>query len=256
MSPRHLLLTVLLIGLGACSALRPDISLDQDAEHRLERGLAALDAGRYGEAFGDLSWVYTHCPGRARGIEALVALSGLELDPRNEAGRPGVATDLLGRLLREPGAPGYVRPMATSSYLMALALGAPPAPADPNLAAPGGTTEGMPAPAEPDTVVPVTPAARPDTPAVRIVRAEHVLDEPAAEPAHGCGAPITVEGWVTPRLPELPGPSLVALLEQAERARASTAAEASTLRAELEAARQRLAETEAELERIRKTLKP
>ena len=249
MRPRHLL-AIALLPLGACSALRPDAPLERDAEHRLERGLAALDAAEYREAFDDLSWVYAHCPAHTRGAEALLALAALELDPRNPAGRPGVATDLLARLLAEPAAEGYVRPMAEAAYLMALSLGAPDA-ADGAATLTAGPATGVTAR---DSARPVARAVA-DTSA-RVVRAAEVLEAPAEEPAVGCGRPVTASAWAAPRLPELPGPSLVSLLAAAERARAGTAAEAETLRGELAAARQRLQETEAELERIRQTLKP
>ena len=246
-----LLLIGAMLGLGACSALRPAPPIERDAEYRLDRGLAALDAGSYREAFDDLAWVYSHCPDRARGAEALIAMAALELDPRNQAGRPAVATDLLGRVVREPAPAAYVRPVAESMYLMAIALGAPPAPA-----ALTGTGPAVP----PSQVAPApvrdsTPRGA-DTTGVLRTRAADVLDPPAEEPAEGCGPRIAPEDWVAPRLPQLPGPSLVALLAESERARNASAAETSTLRAELEATRQRLAETEAELERIRRTLRP
>lgn len=279
MRPRHLLAAATLLVLGACSALQPDPPIERDAAHRLDRGLAALDAGRYQEAFADLAWVYTHCPGHARGAEALVGLTALELDPRNRAGRPAIATDLLGRIIREPESPDFVRPLAESAYLMALALGAPeapgrvatqpapdmpqvplgaqPAPEPPPAAArqPADTARAAPAAAaEADSAAPARTAG---AVAVAEVRAPAAL-QPATDtgPVHGCGARIDPRGWVAPQLPLPAGPSLVALLAQAERTRESAAGEAATLRQELAATQQKLRETEAELERIRKTLKP
>ena len=251
MRPKHLLLAAMLLGAGACSALRPDPPIERNAAHRLERGLAALDGGQFRAAFDELAWVYSHCPGHARGAEALVALAALELDPRNDAGRPALGTDLLGRILREPTAPGYVRPMAATTYLMARTLGAPPATGATGATAGAAQMDAQPAPpAAGDSVRAATAA---DAQAIRAVQ---VLDAPADEPAYGCGAPIASEGWVAPRLPELPGPALVTVLANAERARDASAAEAATLRQELAAAQARLAETQAELERIRKTLRP
>ncbi|HUE76853.1 MAG TPA: hypothetical protein VMM83_02850 [Longimicrobiales bacterium] len=220
MRPKHLLVPAVLIGLGACSALRPAERLEQDATYRLDRGLRALDAGQYREAFDDLVWVESHCAGHVRGAEAHVALAALELDPRNERGRAGLGTDLLGQLLRDPAPPAWVRPLAETSYLMALSLGAPPAP--------GMTAE---------------PRTRPASPA-------------ADEPAHGCGRRVDAGAWAAPRLPELPGPGLAARLSDAETTRNAAAARADSVGRELERVTQRLAETEAELERIRKTLQP
>lgn len=250
MRPRHLLPIALLLGVGACSVLRPDAPLERDAEHRLDRGLAALDARQYREAFDDLSWVYAHCRDHTRGAEALLALAALELDPRNETGRPGVAADLLARVLREPTSEDYVRPLAASAYLMALSLGAPPA-AEATTAMAGAA----PGPAGVDTAAARVPAGAADT-ALRVVRAGEALAAPGEERATGCGRRVTASSWVAPRLPTLPGPSLVSLLAAAEAARESTAGTLAALRGELAATQQRLQETEAELERIRKTLKP
>lgn len=251
MPPRHLLVFAVLLTLSACAALRTEPPIERDAAYRLDRGLAALDAGEYREAFEELAWVYTHCPDHSRGSEALVAMAALELDPRNDAARPGVATDLLGRVIREATSPEFVRPLAESAYLMARTLGAPPAP---SWVAP----EAMEADAAPagqvvaDSAVP----GRPGSAGVQVTRAADLLGSQAEEPTHGCGARIAREGWVAPQLPDLSGPSLVSLLATAEQARESSRAEAARLRGELEAAQQRLAETEAELERIRQTLKP
>ena len=258
MRPRHLLVATMLIGLGACSALRPEPPLDRDAAHRLDRGLAALDGGLYREAFDDLAWVYTHCTGHTRGAEALVALAALELDPRNLAGRPAVGTDLLARVLREPTPPDYVRPMAASAYLMARALGAPaaaPAERGPTAAEAGAAPaeaadSGAARPTPADTAVRVAEAR------VDLVRAAEVLEPITETSAYGCGAEIAAEGWVAPRLPEMPGPTLVSLLAAAERARDASEGQVATLRQELETTRARLTAVEAELERIRKTLRP
>ncbi|MBW3552835.1 MAG: hypothetical protein KY466_04965 [Gemmatimonadetes bacterium] len=250
MPPRHLLVFAVLLMLSGCAAFRTEPPIERDAGYRLDLGLAALDAGRYREAFDDLAWVYTHCPDHARGAEALVGLAALELDPRNNAARPGVASDLLGRVIREPASPAFVRPLAESAYLMARTLGAPAAPAWVAPEPPEATAS--PAPAAADSAVPGTA----DSSGVRVTRAADLLGPPAAEPTHGCGARISREGWIAPRLPDVPGPSLVSLLATAEQARDASTAEAARLRGELEAARQRLAETEAELERIRQTLKP
>lgn len=257
--PRHLLVAATLLGLGACAALRPDTYSELDASYRLDRGLAGLEAGRYREGFDDLAWVYAHCRDRTRGMQALVALSALELDPRNQAARPAVGTDLLGRLLREDPAPGYVRPLAESAYLMALSLGAPPAPAamaEP--AVPPDTAQAAAAALEttgaPEARVAVAGNATGATDSVRLVRAAQVLAPTSAEEVYGCGSPIEV-GAPAP-LPALPGPTMVSLLAAAERAREASVADADSLRVALDSARQRLQETEAELERIRQTLKP
>lgn len=244
MRPKHLLVPAILIGLGACSALRPAPLMERDATYRLDRGLRALDAGRYREAFDDLVWVESRCAGHVRGAEARVALAALELDPRNERGRAGLGTDLLGQLLRDPVTRAWVRPIAETSYLMAMSLGAPPAP------------ELMAEPPAPEAAVNADTAA--DADAAADVGGARPLPTapPADEPAHGCGSRVYAEGWAAPRLPELPGPGLAARLSDAEASRNAAAARADSVGRELERVTQRLAETEAELERIRKTLQP
>ena len=250
MPPRHLLVFAALLTLSACAALRTEPPIERDAGYRLDRGLAALEAGEYADAFQELAWVYTHCPDHSRGAEALVAMAAMELDPRNDAARPGVATDLLGRVIREATSPGFVRPLAESAYLMARTLGAPAAP---SWVAPESTGAAAPAgQVVADSAVPAVPGAAGGP----VTGVADILGSPAGEPAHGCGARIAREGWVAPRLPDLPGPSLVSQLATAEQAREASSAEVARLRAELQAAQQRLAETEAELERIRQTLKP
>ncbi|HUG39353.1 MAG TPA: hypothetical protein VMM12_02655 [Longimicrobiales bacterium] len=250
MRPRHLLAAAMLLGLGACSALRPDTPIERDAAHRLDRGLAALDAGQYRAAFDDLAWVYAHCHDHARGAEALVGLAALELDPRNRAARPGLATDLLGRVIREPASPDFVRPLAESTYLLALALGAPAASdtltrpdAWPVVDSVARWPAGVAAPAD--------SAARPP-----VGRPAAALTPPDGAPAYGCGPRISPRAWAAPRLPGFPGPSMAERVAAAEQSRGTVAAEAEGLRRELAAAQQKLQETEAELERIRKTLKP
>lgn len=256
MRPMHLLVAAVLVGVGACSALRPAAPLDRDATYRLDRGLAALTAERYREAFDDLEWVRTHCVGRVRGAEAILALAALELDPRNTSGREDIGTDLLAEALRSPSTADWARPLTETTYLLALSLGAAPAEdlapagdraADRDTAA-AGAEEPADSAAEPArTAVPaaavmVTGAERPETASVVTAR--------------GCGPAVSPATWAAPRLPTLPGPPLVAQLSAAEAASAEASARADALTGEVARLRQRLEETEAELERIRKTLKP
>lgn len=270
----QLLTLALLLATGACTLVTTASPPREDAGDRLERGLAALDAQQYRTAFDELAWVYSRCAGHERGVHALVGLAALELDPRNRAGRPDLAVDLLGRILTRPGPPQWLLPLSESAYLMALALGAPPVgpsgaalqgvPVDTMQADPvrtdtvrtdtsrADTTAADPDPADPwpaairdttnavDRSPPATPAPRPWT----------------GEPVAGCGPATTDEDWVAPPLPTLPGPSLVSLLSQMEASRDSAVARSAALNAELEALRQRLQETEQELERIRRTLRP
>lgn len=239
MRPMHLLVAAMLVGLGACSALRPGPPMEEDASYRLDRGLNALEAGQYRDAFDDLAWVQAQCAGHVRGAEALLAMAALELDPRNESGRPELGTDLLGQVLREPPRTRAIRPLSETTYLLALSLGAPSASdvAPAAAAAPGADGEAA-------------------APAARGARAAEVLGPTAAESARGCGGRVSVEGWAASRLPELPGLSLRARLNEAERSRSAAAARADSVAGELARVTQLLEETRAELERIRKTLQP
>lgn len=254
MRPNHLLVAAVLLGLGACSALQPAEPLERDATYRLDRGLLALEGGKYREAFDDLAWVEAHCAGHVRGGEALVALAALELDPRNRGNRASLGTDLLGRVLRQPASPDWVRPLVETAYLMALSLGAPPAPDLMGAEAPLGDTLTEPTDTAAEPRADTTAAVLDDVAADRVPAPE--LLDPADTPAHGCGARIAAEAWASPRLPQLPGPALASLLAEAETSRSAAAARADSVGRELSSVAQRLAETEAELERIRKTLQP
>jgi hypothetical protein len=254
-------------------------SEDQDAQFRLERGLTALEEGAHAAAFDDLAWVYSRCSGREAAGQALLALAALELDPRNERARPSVGTDLLARAITGPEAPRWARPLAETSFLTALALGAPPpAPASDSgaardekgsaadTAAPGGAmadTTAMETTAldvsatgdhdvaaghDPDR--PVTTAAQALPPRVVVAEAGEI------DPAYGCGPAVAPVDTAIAVLPELPGPSMAALLSRAESRRDSLAVTTELLQRELISLREQLAATRAELERIRKTLKP
>lgn len=259
-SPIQLLMLAAVVVVGGCTALVPDRPPEQDARVRLDRGLAALDAGMYSEAFRDLAWVYTHCPAREAGTHALVALASLELDPRNDMARPAVATELLGRVIRTSDAPAWVRPLAETSYLTALALGAPPADPQPPAGHPvdganRGEVEhaaGEPAPADSAHTDPLLHEDEDEVDPALVV----TPPAPDAEPVYGCGRVVTEERWAAPALPTLPGPSLARLLAEAEARRATTAARADTLQSRLASVTQQLEATQAELERIRRTLKP
>lgn len=266
--PRLLLIIAVTTAIGGCASLIPAHPEELDARHRMDRGLSALDAGAYSAAFDDLAWVYTNCWGREAAAHALLALAALELDPRNERARPAVGSDLLGRAITEPGTPRWARPLVQTSFLTALALGAPH---------PGGSSDGRdvdPAPAEtePREAEPreTDPAADehapgehapdehaadedPDEPATTAAAALH---PPSSESAHGCGPVVDAEGWIAPPLPELPGPSMTELLARAESRRDSLALRTGFLQRELSTALEDLQATRAELERIRRTLKP
>ena len=238
--PLTLLLGTLVTGCAALGTERPP---ERNATLRLDRGLAALDAGAHREAFDDLAWVYSHCAGREAAARAAVALAALELDPRNRAARPDIGTDLLGRVIRDPATAEWVRPLAETAFLAALALGAPaPDAAEATVddaegeaahaEAPVGT------PASPDEVLPVpAPGA-------------------AGDRVYGCGDIVEVDDAAVASLPRLPGPSMAELLAETEAEREAAQGRADSLQQQLVAVEEELSATRSELERIRKTLKP
>ncbi len=274
-----LLVFAVATGIGGCATLTAKRSEDQNARFRLERGLTALDSGAYTAAFDDLAWVYSQCTGREAAGQALLALAALELDPRNERARPAVGTDLLGRAITGAEAPRWARPLAETSFLTALALGAPhpapPAPSGPMVERTDAAT-GTAALSDATTDTAALETGAPGTSATDAHRApvSHDPDEPATtaaqalpprgmaagagggEAAYGCGPVVEARDTATAVLPELPGPSMAALLSRAESRRDSLTVTTELLQRELISLREQLAATRAELERIRKTLKP
>lgn len=251
-APKRLLVPALVATLAACATLLPERPPEQNAQLRLDRGLSALQAGLFTEGFDDLAWVYSHCAGRQAGSHALAALAGIELDPRNRLARPALGTELLGKLIQDPAAPDWVRPLAESAFLAGLALGAPHPGGDTAAAMDHedheedhdvGVAEGLDA----------EPHAEPETAADR-----RPLHDPvgATGMVFGCGPAVDAEGWAPPALPALTGPSMAELLANAHQKREVAVSRADTLQKELATVREELQTTRAELERIRETLKP
>lgn len=265
---------------AGCATLRPTPP-EHDATVRLAAGLSAYDDARYADAFDDFALVARSCPGHAVGMQAIAALAALELDPRNPVGRPGVGTELLAELILDTRTPDWLRPVATTTYLLALGLGAPAA------RTPDATPTGPVAtPAEPvdpvdpvdsgqpvDPVDPVDPAhpaepgdpgdPDPGDPVVGTDRAAEQARAPPAAPAMetlprlgGCGPTLPERPDVAVTLPTLPGPSLMALLAEAESEREQMEGRTAAMEAELATLRRQLAEARGELERIRRTLRP
>jgi hypothetical protein len=234
----------LLLSAGACASLQLAPPAERDAALRLDLALAALQAGEHGEAFEELVWVMTHCPDREAGMYARSVLVALELDPRNPTGRPDVGTRLAADLILGGGTPDWLRPLVETTYLLALGLGAPAPSATP--ASPGAAVDRALEPldhASPEMGVQEGPPAAPVT----------VQSGP---PVHGCGPPVDATLRAGAELPALPGPSLARMLATAESERDAAAARALSLDAELETLRREIAATRAELDRIRRTLRP
>lgn len=252
-APKQLMVLAVGLVIGGCAPLMTERPEEMDARHRLDRGLAALDAGAYPAAFEELSWVYAHCPRREAGLQALLALAALELDARNEMARPRVGTELLARAIRDPGTPHWARPLAETTFLTALALGAPhPGDPDPHDDDDHDDADLHHAP-PPPVAIGDTTVTDADTTGIDDAR---VARQRPVEPAYGCGATISSEATMDVALPALPGPSMATLLTRAEARRDSLSMTAESLQRELTAAQSELQATREELERIRRTLQP
>lgn len=245
----------LLLSAAGCAALRP-APPERDAALRLAQGLAAFDAGQYSEAFDHLAWVYANCQGRQAGLQAAISMAALELDPRHPSGRAAVGAELLASVILDPTTPDWVRQIARTTYLISLGLGAPPAPSPSSGEAP--PTDGGESPAEPATprTVGDESPAEPATPLAEPAASLPRQDAPHAGFAFGCGPVLREVGPAPSELPTLPGPSLAAMLTETEAERDALAAQTATLLEELTRLRRELTDTRAELERIRRTLRP
>lgn len=95
-----------------------------DPETRLEAGLAALAEHDMSTAQEHLEWVYRNHPSEPVGLQALLALTAAELDPRNPTRSLWESADLAAQLLHSPDAPTWTRPVGHTLYLVALELGA------------------------------------------------------------------------------------------------------------------------------------
>jgi hypothetical protein len=234
----------LFLAVTGCATLRPTPP-EQNAEIRLAQGAAAFDAERYHEAFDHFAWVYARCSGREAALEAAVAMAALELDPRHPTGRPQVGMELLAQLVLDPTTPPWLRQIARTTYLLGLGLGAAPVanPTGPTgVVGDGGTGR-------------TTAAAGLGAPAAGAAAALRPSGV-GGDRTVGCGRVLREEGPAPTELPALPGPSLAAMLAETEADRAAQAAQAATLLEELNRLRRELTETRAELERIRRTLRP
>lgn len=246
-----------LLALGGCALLPSEPPPESNAALRFDRGLAALEAGRYETAIEDLSWVYSRCAGREASVRALTVLASLEIDPRNPLARPHVGTELLGRVIQSAGTPEWVRPVAESAFLTALGLGA----RHPQTADTTRTDEGD-GRGDPDEPADTTAAdlagtpTPPDPGAWPFEPLAGTLEQEPTPPVYGCGSTVVTAEWVAPPLPHLPGPSMADLLREAEARGAAMALRVDSLETQLRLTTEQLAATREELDRIRRTLKP
>jgi len=108
-------------GVAGCATLRGERGPGPEA--RLRQGLAALAQHEYGRARPLLERVYLEHWREPEGRQALLALAAAELDSRNTERRLGVGAELAGRYISMQSVPDWTVPAAESLYLLANELG-------------------------------------------------------------------------------------------------------------------------------------
>lgn len=108
--------------LAACATINPFV--ESTAESRFDRGMRAIERGDYPQASLDLGWVATHHADEKIGRQALLAVSALEMDPRNQRRRLALGADLTQAYLLNRGTENWTQPIAQTLHLLALELGA------------------------------------------------------------------------------------------------------------------------------------
>jgi len=202
-----------------------------EPQQRYSSAVAALNRTDFADARPDLEWLVSRCEAGRRGRTALLLFASAELDARNPRRSPAEAARLAGAYLRLPWADPEELPLARTLYLMAVDL-EPPAEAAASVAGP-----------VPDTVTLDSLAT--DSSAVRAV--------PLAERFEHC------DGSGTPKrfgsVPAYPGATTA---ERLVRLRSELDARADSLehaRTEIAEREKKIADLQAEIDRIRKLLK-
>lgn len=90
---------------------------------QFDRALGELADARFGAAEEALASVRERCGDAPLGRQALLLTAALELDPRNPDRRLDLGTELAGRYLQLPEQEGWIRPTASSLYLLGRELG-------------------------------------------------------------------------------------------------------------------------------------
>lgn len=189
-----------------------------DPDKQLITALAALDRGDYRSGTETLTRIVQEHPGTSSGQRALLALAATMLDPRNPNRRIDAGASMAARYLREDKRPAWTDPVAEAMYLTALELGA-------------------------------TDSAR-------------VVAESDAQQARAEAERAKVEAQRGRPLPRLPGQSVTSRFRDVQQDRDKVAADreklsnrVQALEQQLEAREKQLADSVAELRRIRKTLR-
>lgn len=225
--------------LAGCASL-PAIEAP-DADEHLALGLQALDRQEFPAAYTHLSWVATNHGDDDDGRQALLAMAAVELDPRNPGRRLDVGAELAARHLQLPDVATWSIPVSQTLYLLAHELGA---------------AEERAARAEAEKAMAESDAARAErerqqaAQQAQAAQAQVRRAEARAREAESAAARARAQARTaraTRTLPTLDTPSVSARMGELR-------GERDRLGEEVESLRRRLAEREAELERIRKTL--
>jgi hypothetical protein len=117
--------------LGGCAGFlgspRPD-EPEQQAQTAMQRAERALERGNRAEAIAELLLVAGRCPSTPVERRALLTAAAVALDPANEARQLDLGASLAARYLATSPPESSDRPLAQSFYLLAIELGAEPAP--------------------------------------------------------------------------------------------------------------------------------
>jgi hypothetical protein len=206
----------LLLGALAGCALLAE-SGRSDPDEVFERAQEALERQDFSSAYQQLSWLYQTRWDRPVGERALLMLAAVELDPRNPGRRLQVGADLADQHDALPAAAPWNKPVGETMYLLATELSA----AEDRIARLGRERDI--AQEERDAAI---ESARREAAAAELARAQAASARARANRA------------ATARSGDSPAPTTVALRNEVRQLRAT------------------LAEREAELARIQKTLTP
>lgn len=229
---------VMLAALAGCATLgQPDAP---DPEDVLGRALVSLEQEDFTAAYEQLSWLYQSYWDEPAGERALLALTAVELDPRNPGRRLYAAADLASRHYQLPSVSPWALPVSQTLYLLAQELGA----AEEELERSRREKERA-----VQAQVEAQAEARREAAAAGQARAEAARAREEATQARATARRAQAAAAEPRPLPRLPGPSVSARVSELQGERDRLADELRTLRS-------RLAEREEELERIRQTIIP
>jgi hypothetical protein len=110
---------------SACALARGSAPEGSPA-YRAENARAALDRDAFGVARHELHWLAARCEAREHGRRALLLLAAMELAPENPHGSPLAAARAAASYLLLPDPDPEALPLARSLYRLAVDMGGPP----------------------------------------------------------------------------------------------------------------------------------